>query len=234
MKLIEKKCPNCGANLEFSETDKSCKCEYCHRSFEIERDENATEEYTLNAVKVSNISYIITSVISLLIIIVVFTFIMVGFHNFPTLRNQVAYYTDANELTNSDIELIDHDASMMIKSVADGPVTTEHSYVKEGDEVRKKIYVAGNNKANIIIAVYAVKYYDFFHPESRYTVYVPIQYVNVDKNDHADKFSNPQISAQVYYFDSEKKYSVLAYKSIDEFENDTIRSIKATAPVTEK
>ena len=39
MKLIEKKCPNCGANLEFSETDKSCKCEYCHRAFEIERDE---------------------------------------------------------------------------------------------------------------------------------------------------------------------------------------------------
>ena len=39
MKLIEKKCPNCGGSLEFSETDKSCKCEYCHRAFEIERAE---------------------------------------------------------------------------------------------------------------------------------------------------------------------------------------------------
>ena len=40
MKLIEKKCPNCGANLEFKETDKSCSCSYCHRSFEIERESN--------------------------------------------------------------------------------------------------------------------------------------------------------------------------------------------------
>lgn len=40
MRLIEKKCPNCGAGLEFKEEDKSCKCSYCHRSFEIERDNN--------------------------------------------------------------------------------------------------------------------------------------------------------------------------------------------------
>ena len=34
MKLIEKKCPNCGANLEFKDTDKSCKCSHCGSSFE--------------------------------------------------------------------------------------------------------------------------------------------------------------------------------------------------------
>ena len=38
MRLIEKKCPNCGANIEFEDDAKSCKCEYCKRSFEIERD----------------------------------------------------------------------------------------------------------------------------------------------------------------------------------------------------
>ena len=41
MRLIEKKCPNCGAELTFGFEDKETKCEYCGKSFEIER---TTEE----------------------------------------------------------------------------------------------------------------------------------------------------------------------------------------------
>lgn len=41
MRLIEKKCPNCGAELKFGFEDKETKCEYCGKSFEIER---TTEE----------------------------------------------------------------------------------------------------------------------------------------------------------------------------------------------
>lgn len=38
MKLVEKKCPNCGASLSFNSTDKEVTCNYCKVSFEIERD----------------------------------------------------------------------------------------------------------------------------------------------------------------------------------------------------
>jgi len=38
MKLIEKKCPNCGASLSFDSTDKEVTCKYCNVSFEIERE----------------------------------------------------------------------------------------------------------------------------------------------------------------------------------------------------
>lgn len=41
MKLIEKKCPNCGASLSFNDNDNSCICEYCKRIFEIERETNS-------------------------------------------------------------------------------------------------------------------------------------------------------------------------------------------------
>ncbi len=56
MKLIEKKCPNCGASLEFGDNDKSCKCTYCHRAFEIERDksiesDDISEQFNLTAYK---------------------------------------------------------------------------------------------------------------------------------------------------------------------------------------
>lgn len=38
MKLVEKKCPNCGASLSFDSDDKEVTCKYCNNSFEIERD----------------------------------------------------------------------------------------------------------------------------------------------------------------------------------------------------
>ncbi len=40
MKLVEKKCPNCGASLSFDSSDKEVTCKYCNVSFEIEHDVN--------------------------------------------------------------------------------------------------------------------------------------------------------------------------------------------------
>ncbi len=39
MKLIEKKCPGCGAGLKFGENDTSVTCEYCNKTLHIQRDE---------------------------------------------------------------------------------------------------------------------------------------------------------------------------------------------------
>ena len=38
MKLVEKKCPNCGANIEFNAEHKTVTCNYCNTTFEVERD----------------------------------------------------------------------------------------------------------------------------------------------------------------------------------------------------
>ena len=38
MKIIEKKCPNCGANLSFEVGDKETKCNYCGQTYIIEND----------------------------------------------------------------------------------------------------------------------------------------------------------------------------------------------------
>ncbi len=40
MKIIEKKCPGCGAALKFGQNDTSVTCEYCGKSLHIQRDEN--------------------------------------------------------------------------------------------------------------------------------------------------------------------------------------------------
>ncbi len=44
MRLVEKKCPNCGGALKFNFEDKETTCEFCGRSFEIERDQNISQD----------------------------------------------------------------------------------------------------------------------------------------------------------------------------------------------
>ena len=43
MKIIEKKCPNCRANLEFKVGERDVKCASCRRSFAIEYDRDFTD-----------------------------------------------------------------------------------------------------------------------------------------------------------------------------------------------
>lgn len=38
MKLIEKKCPNCGAELKFDKDSTEVKCNYCDTSYIIQKD----------------------------------------------------------------------------------------------------------------------------------------------------------------------------------------------------
>lgn len=45
MKLIEKTCPKCGANLEFEPGAKEVKCSYCNKEFIIEGNDNNSENF---------------------------------------------------------------------------------------------------------------------------------------------------------------------------------------------
>lgn len=55
MKLIEKRCPNCGAGLSFDENDKNVHCEYCNMNYEVKRDDtkmdNPDDAYDLVKMK---------------------------------------------------------------------------------------------------------------------------------------------------------------------------------------
>ena len=55
MKFIEKKCPNCGAGLKFDDNATSVVCEYCSKTYYIQRDEKKyarlDESHRANAYK---------------------------------------------------------------------------------------------------------------------------------------------------------------------------------------
>lgn len=46
MKIIEKTCPNCGANIEFNKGDEKVQCSYCKKTYVIE-EEKETDDYRL-------------------------------------------------------------------------------------------------------------------------------------------------------------------------------------------
>lgn len=237
MNLIEKKCPNCGASLEFSDTDKSCKCSYCHRAFEIERNNNQMEnnnnldlsqQYVLNEVnkgfKAFHIIFISIFIVVIVFIGFVFFNIFKSFsdNNFGPFNSGTAYYTDASELSNKDYQDIDFDAAMKIDD-GEGVDT----YTIDGTKKREKVYVAFKENSSIIVAAYKVNYYNVFQKDQRFTVYVPIYYENIDKNEFGDKFSNPQVKAPEFYFNSDKTSYTYGYASLDDLYNDLLKPLES-------
>lgn len=92
MKLVEKKCPNCGAKLSFENTDKEVTCKYCDQSYEIEREANINDlfeevldpkDFILHRRMIKNVSkgIIIFAICMFLFIFVMF--LIMFFNIFP-------------------------------------------------------------------------------------------------------------------------------------------------------
>lgn len=83
MRIIEKKCPNCGANLEFNVGDKETKCKYCNTGFIIEDNNTDKKSFSLDNI---NLKYIKTFTIfhmvttGVIMLIIVSTFLLI-FYN---------------------------------------------------------------------------------------------------------------------------------------------------------
>ncbi len=237
MNLIEKKCPNCGASLEFSDTDKSCKCNYCHRAFEIERnnqpensDLDISQQFVLNefnevtkGFKLFHMFFVIMFIIVAAFIGFCFFQVFRGFRddNIGPFQSGPSYYTEVSELSNDDYEDIDFDARVTIQE-GEG----EESFSIDGNRKREKVYVAYKDDSSYVIATYKVNYYNFFHKDQRFTVYVPMVYENINKKEFVDKFSNPQIQAPEFYFDSEKKSYTYGYGSMDDVYSNVIKPLE--------
>ena len=93
MKLVEKKCPNCGAKLSFEKTDKEVMCKYCNQSYEIERENSLDEliedgfdprEFVLKNFKSITKTNRIVSIFGVCIFIFIFIIALIMFFNiFP-------------------------------------------------------------------------------------------------------------------------------------------------------
>lgn len=243
MKIIEKKCPNCGAGLEFDNNAKSCKCEYCKRSFVIEREANDRDFYSPNNYILEQKSFNVVSLIIVFTSIFIMGVIIIASMHFSNSKNnsylfnsepEDVMYTKVNELSDFDLEQIDSQSYWVIEKKNQGL----HDYHLDMNVKREKLYVACDKKnmKNMIIGVYKARYYILGNSENIYEIYVPVIYENVFKKDSSISFQLDKgyVKASEYYFNLEHSEFAYGYKEIETIEKEVISPLKEKYKLSEK
>ena len=241
MRLIEKECPNCGAGLSFTENDKSCKCEYCKREFEIERDRDKAKAlvdqfdltpikgFAKTFVKVFGIytigSFIASFIIMIVTLIVIGLIILAAAKSIPrdsSIDDDPTLIEEVSDLTSRDYDALDLNAKVTIiknnNSLGD--------YSLKGYPKRKKIYILYKDDENILIPVYKTTYQNFFQPEHTYTIYIPVTFKNVKSKNNSIALSlgNGKIEAPEYYFNLEHSDYAYGYQDLDSLNEEIINN----------
>lgn len=240
MKLIEKKCPNCGASLEFNNYDKSCKCEYCKKSYVIEMESKDRDFYSPNNFnlleKKSNSLFLI---IFAIMFTIAFGFIItIGFN---TIKNDdfenessEAVFTKVSDFSKGNLESFDRESYWIINDKNDGLV----DYHLDMSIKREKMYVAYNKKedSNMVIVVYKVKYSKFLDDENIYNLYVPVVFKNLAMIDSPLEFQlkNGYIKAPEYYFNLEHSEYAYGYQDMETLEKNVIEPLKKNYKIDSK
>lgn len=240
MKLIEKKCPNCGANLSFDENDKVTKCDYCKREFEIERD--AQDQINLvigetgkSVLKYFFISHMVIGIISVIIFLVIFGFVIFGIYTGISSTNKSkarenTYLTDVNDIENEDYVFLDTQATIKIRQENSLMV----DFKQKGDFKREKIYVISNDNGNYLIPVYKGVYTD---NETTYTIFTPVIYENVKFDYWGNITSNlgtGKVECPTVYFNLEHSEYSVGYENINDLYNATIKQYEEDYEISEK
>ena len=82
MRVVEKKCPNCGASIEINEDTKIYKCKYCHTTLEKDKNEEFIEETRETALKFAKgvFAYVgIMQIFALVVFLIIFIIAIVMF-----------------------------------------------------------------------------------------------------------------------------------------------------------
>ena len=252
MRLIEKKCPNCGADLSFDEDDKSCKCEYCKRQFEIERDLDDIEKFNLIYDKIHQpfkkmimIPFIFAGFIFIIMTITIVSNYSLRSKSikeknddvfedfFEEEEEQEKLITSVDELTNSDFDSLNHSSFSILNQSVVGRNDTTYAYQKTGDARLEKTYVAYKEGSNYIISIYRLIYHNFFNQADQQTVYVPSVFSDVEKNVSLS-LSNGKNPAPEYYLNADHSTYIYAFGSFDEAYNSVVQPLEAEYQISEK
>ena len=248
MRLIEKECPNCGASLSFTKEDTSCKCEYCKREFEIERDtdkKKLDDQFSLSELKTpfkifsyltfgSFITQAIIFFITFIIIIILGINIIQGLNDSDSIFNRnTSLIENVSELNDEDYSTIDLNTNVLFSKDTIG---TSTEYIKKANLKRERIYVISNKKRNYIIPVYKVVYSKLMNNDEKHILYVPIKYKNVKNKNNSIAFSldNGRIVAPEYYFNEAQTEYTYGYTDIDTLYNIVIKKYENKYTITQK
>ena len=244
MRLIEKECPNCGASVSFTKEDTTCKCEYCKREFEIERDtekKKLDDQFILNELKTpfkifsyitfgSFISHAVVVFVTFIIIIIVAFNLIKGLNDSNSMFNRNAYYVEnVNDLSSSDYSTLDIQSRILITTKVNGYTGFYSNNLK-----REKVYVVSNKKSNYIIHIYKAIYTNITNTDDKHTLYIPIIYKNVKSKNNSIAFSlgEGEISAPEYSLNGSNY--VYGYTDLNTLYNEVIKQYENNYKISKK
>lgn len=216
MKLIEKTCPKCGANLEFEPGAKEVKCSYCNKEFIIEGNDNNSENFNSEDIKlISNAGKGITVVAVIIISIIAFSIICFSafrmfnkeknFENFRSTDN----ITSVNNISKADQNKIEEKSLTELKNWNE-----KQEEVSLTSHKNLGYYLIYNDFNSNLYDVYELNYNI---NGTNHVVYTAVQYMNVNYKNKKLTVGNGIIFGKILSYDM---YSLWGYESIKDLYND--------------
>ncbi len=234
MKIVEAKCPGCGANVKFSEDAKKGICDYCKKEFLIEKDPN--EEYLLSINELKMKSFKRASLMQKIIItmtLIVMLTIVGAFIISMWSENIDKPLENINNISNHSYKFIDSSSTRAIDKLTSG----DFDYQTVGDIQRVKEYLLTNKENSVYIPIYKVVYTDWPNKENRFVLYIPVRYDNVLRNGKdidVINLGNGKIDCDDYYFNLEHSSSSKGYQSLEDVYEKYIKANKNDYNLLEK
>lgn len=249
MKLVQKKCPNCGAGLSFNDNDTNVKCEYCKQTYFIEKDEkkakevddqhfddyfNLVSDVAKPVVKTFAFMHIFGVVVFIVIAFVIF---MITFGMFRSFNvdfdhdsffdvEEVAEERELTELSDIDDETLKMYHKETLKEL-NSLRTMPGAYEKVGDwkQVGMYLLVPKDVGFNQLHDVYKVTYKNKKNNKT-IEIYAGVSYSDIKISEDEviiDNFNGFRM-APIYFLDGGSSYYVLGYEDLEEYYNKVIRS----------
>lgn len=249
MKLIEKKCPNCGAKLSFNENDKNVHCEYCNANYEVKKDDtkidNSEEDYDLVKIKkfASTIftwfafSSVVPFIIFLFIFGMVVFMIIMGIGNFidsnknflrtnPIVEQKKdKYVTEISQIDEKTLEIIQKESLKKLNNQRE----FISSDIKSSDWTYVGMYLLVNKDDSVFFdrnALYDVYKKSYNGGSVNMEVYATIRYEDLKLMDDGKVSTsyNGYTYAPMLFVSGGHYYYVNGYDSNEDLFNKVIRN----------
>jgi len=249
MKLVEKKCPNCGAGLSFLEDDKGVVCEYCKKSYFIEKDEkkdledenNIDNFFKLTLTEIEKKQTLgVVIFIMVIIFITVIAFLIIFNSIFMSIRND-NFFDDSMNTVNKDDDIYNEESFVTdFKDLDEMTLEIIHDDTRDRldrlqeyiwDDYNKDIWryagkyllVKKDGNGNELYNVY---YKSYLGEKTNVKVFAAVKYSNLKLSSEGLVLTsfNGQLFAPMLFINGGNSSYVHGYLSDEEFYNKVLRS----------
>lgn len=209
MKIIEKTCPNCGANIDFNKGDTKVKCEYCKKTYVIEEDK---EDIALVEMKTFSRLFMVIFFIAFIFIafvgVMMFNAIGNQTKGLPNNKEEVKEIKSFDDISSDTIDKIHKKSAEMLSSPSSITINEQKEPYKNVG-MYLVIYDGGYTIYDVYKSVYDVK-------GTEKDVYTAIEY-----NDISNMYGIPVTNSNV-----KSDLFMLGYESVEDLYNNVINKVE--------